>query len=461
MNVAQLVAEARAAGRRLTLDGRLTLAQPLAPAAGALALALGAAFGSRWLLFIAYAYLLVMAGAYLWVRLLGGRLTIRRHLEAHWAQVGDELEERWELTNDAALPLLWAEIGDESNLPGYAAARVVAADPGERVAWRTAARCERRGVYRLGPLTARLGDPFGLFELAWREGSPRELTIYPPLVRLPPLPLPRGARGGLARADLLQIHVTPNVAGVRQYAPGDPPSRIHWPYLARHGELYVKEFDQERAGALWIVLDLAAAAYPPVAAATALARPGGDTHTQSSVVEAIADTVRPATLVDLAVTLAASLAAQALAEGRSVGLLCDDGRRRVVSPASGARQLWRVLNALVDGEATGPRPLGELLRGGLDGAGETRGAALAVVTADLGSAWLPALLERQGGRAGGAVALLAAAHPEAAAPCEMTLAAAGVPALTFALGTPLPLASPPRRRVKARVSPLGKVVRTE
>jgi uncharacterized protein (DUF58 family) len=219
----------------------------------------------------------------------------------------------------------------------------------------------------------------------------------------------------------------------------------------------VKEFDQERAGALWIVLDLAATAYPEVAPVVAPER-HGETHTQSSVVETVADTARPPSLADLAITLAASLAAQALAEGRSVGLLCDDGRRRVVQPAAGARQLWSVLNALADGAPTGRHALAELLRGGR--ASELQGATLAIVTGDLSATWLPALLERQTGRPGGAMALLATPRAEAAAPCAAALSARGVPTRTFVLGEALPLASPPRRRVKARVSPFGRVSRS-
>jgi uncharacterized protein (DUF58 family) len=426
--------------------------------AGGFALLLAVALPARWLLYIGYAYLLVVAGAYCWVRILGPRLTLQRRIASHWAQVGDELEEHWTVENRSVLPLLWAEIDDESTLPDYNARRVVAAEAGERFTWRTVARCERRGVYRIGPLTARIADPLGIFQFAWRHNNTRELTIYPPLVRLPPWPFSYGARGGLAQADLLQINVTPNVAGVRAYLPGDPPSRVHWPYLARFGDLYVKEFDQEQSGALWIVLDLAAAAYatPFFALPTEPAGAG-----QSSVVGAPADVTRPATPADLAVTLAASLAAQTLAAGRRVGLLCDDGRRRVVRPAGGTRQLWQILNALVDTMPTGERSLAELLRGGLGGQeGSLRGAAIAVVTGDLSAAWLPALQERHTGRRGGAMALLAAPYAEAGARCAALLSAGGVPAQSFVSGTALPLASPPRRRVKARVSPLGRVMMT-
>ena len=64
----------------LTLGGRLLAAQPWALAAGASAILLGALFPSRWLLFIVYAYLLLLLLSYLWVRALGPRLRLRRQL---------------------------------------------------------------------------------------------------------------------------------------------------------------------------------------------------------------------------------------------------------------------------------------------------------------------------------------------------------------------------------------------
>ena len=145
---------------------------------------------------IAYTYLLLVLAMYMWVRDLGPRIRLRRRLLVEWAQVGDELEEHWELINDARLPLLWLEIEDASTLPGYSGRRVAAAGAGDQRHWPTQARCERRGVYTLGPLTASLSDPFGLFRYEWREESVRQIVIYPPLVQLPALIVPQGQRGG-------------------------------------------------------------------------------------------------------------------------------------------------------------------------------------------------------------------------------------------------------------------------
>ncbi|NTU82417.1 MAG: DUF58 domain-containing protein, partial [Chloroflexales bacterium] len=416
--------------RRVTLDGRLRLAQPWAPAIGGLALGLALIFPARWLLYLAYVYLLLTLGSYLWARAVGPRLRLQRHLRTEWAQVGDELEEGWELANDAPLPLLWLEIEDGSSLPDYNARRVVDAGAGERFSWRTTARCARRGRYRLGPLTARCADPAGLFRYEWRDEASRQLIVYPPLVRLPELAPPSGTRGGLARADLLQLFVTPNVGGLRAYVPGDPPGRVHWPYVARYGQLYVKEFDQERSGALWVVLDLARGAYPQTWPAEEHSDEGPPSGaSQSSVVSGAMAEYRAASLVDLAVTLAGSLAARALAEGRQVGLLCDGGERRMVPPGGGQRQLWRILAALVDGEDAGEQTLGELLRShAARGASELGGAAIAVVTGELGAAWLPDLVECTHGRPGGALALLVAERAERAATCAARLAAPGISA---------------------------------
>ena len=158
--------------------------------------------------------------------------------------------------------------------------------------------------------------------------------------------------------------------------------------------------------------------------------------------------------------LACSLAAQALAEGRAVGLLADDGRLRLVTPGRGPRQLWRILGALVDAQAIGTQPLGDVIRQGHAArATEVSGTALAVVTPALDGAWLPALAGWQRGRAGGAMALLVATRAAQAQSLEARLAAGGVAAHTFEVGTPLPLLNPPKPRATARISPLGKVIR--
>jgi uncharacterized protein (DUF58 family) len=447
----------------LTLEGRLSAAQPWVFLLGPAALVLALIAPYQGLFVVAYSYLLLVVVMYLWVRQLGPQVRLRRRLLAEWAQVGDQLEEQWELENHSWLPLLWLEIEDATTLPGYAGRRVAGLGAGMQQQWLTAARCEQRGVYTLGPLTASLGDPFGLFRYSWREEQIRQIVIYPPLVRLPPLLVPQGQRGGLSRADLLQQYVTPSVGGLREYVRGDPPSHVHWPTVARTDKLMVKEFDQERAGAFWIALDLCAAAYPRDAGRrrSAPTREYADPYafTQTSVAEEPTTESRLDSPLELAVVLACSLASRALAEGRAVGLLADDGRQRLVMPGRGPRQLWRILGALVDAQATGALPFDEVLRQGHAArATDLAGAALAVITPALDGGWLPALVSWQRGRGGGALALLVAEQVSEAQPLEARLAASGVAGQIFEVGAPLALLNPPKSKATIRVSPFGRAV---
>ena len=83
---------------------------------------------------------------------------------------------------------------------------------------------------------------------------PRPLAVGPrPLA--PPHPFPElfGAWGEGAPRPAAVGDV---VRGVRDYVPGDPVRRVHWPSSARHGDLVVKEVEEPGAPRLVVALDL-------------------------------------------------------------------------------------------------------------------------------------------------------------------------------------------------------------
>lgn len=443
------------AWRWLTLDGRIRVCRPWALLVGPFLLLLALAAPYRWLFFLAYGCLILGLTAYGWVRYQGPRLRLSRHLSLEWAQVGDTLEETWRLENRSHLPVVWLEINDSSTLPGYSARRVASADRNGSADWTTRAVCLRRGIYTLGPLQARIADPFGVFSYEWREENARQAVIYPPLAHLSGVVVPQGRRGGMARADILQRHTTPGVSGVREYVPGDILSHVHWPTVARTNRLMVKEFDQERAGALWIVLDAWLGAYQAIVCASVV--PSPPVQWQSSALLEAPDFWRDP--FELAIVVAASLAAQALREGRSVGFLTNDGRQRLARPGRGPRQLRRILEELADIQATGALPVGDVLRQGRSsGAVDAGNAALAIITPALDGAWLAAMAGWQRGRSGAAMALLIVSAASSASALEARLATLGALSYSFVVGHPLPLLHPPRPRTTLRVSPLGKAV---
>ncbi len=342
---------------------RIQVRNPVLPVLTAALGGMALAFASDVFFYVFYVCLFITGMSFFWVRLTAGRLLVDREVRSDWVQVGDNLRERFTLSNLSRISVLWVEIRDYSNLPGYEASRVEAVGGRQYRKWVAQAVCTRRGLFTLGPATVRVGDPFGIFSSQWEQEATRSFLVYPPIFDLPGLTLPRGAVAGASRTSFRTQQVTTNVSSVRAYAPGDSLNRIHWPTTARLGELMVKEFDLEPSGNLWIVVDLDRKWH---------AGEGDDSS------------------LEYAVNIAGSLTHKVLAENRSTGLLEFSKGAVIIPPDKGLRQLRRVLENLAMAELD-DLPLPTLLSdmAGMFG----RGMTVVVVTASADPAWVVSLVD--------------------------------------------------------------------
>ncbi|XRQ02840.1 DUF58 domain-containing protein [Actinomadura welshii] len=115
-------------------------------------------------------------------------------------------------------------------------------------------RSDVRGRYRVGPLTVRLADPFGMVELIRSFSLSDTLTVTPTIVPLPAERLTGAWTGG---GDSIAGAVS--AAGEddvipREYRHGDDLRRVHWRSTARHGELMVRREEQhfQSSGTLFL-----------------------------------------------------------------------------------------------------------------------------------------------------------------------------------------------------------------
>lgn len=354
---------------------RIRLRQPLALAAGVLALGWHLAFPSEQAAMLFAAWLAVVLLSYGWARQMATRVRASRRLLSSALQVGDELEERVALHNESGLPVLWAEFVDRSDLPGHTVAGVNAADGRGRAEWKASVICQRRGLFRLGPWELHLGDPFGIFAVEQVYPQQEEVLVYPPLAALPPALLPRGRTRGDQRPLRRMLGAdTVAAASVRAYQPGDPLRFIHWPTSARRGSFYSRVFDPEATSAVWLIPDLHPAAH--------LGEGDGAS-------------------LEVMVVLLASLAEQLLRSRLAVGLLALGAQPQVIAPRGGMEALWPLLRALAQVQAESPWPLAEML----PRAGEliSQRSLYVLATPEAGGGWLPALQQlahRPGGQSG-------------------------------------------------------------
>jgi uncharacterized protein (DUF58 family) len=131
----------------------------------------------------------------------------------------------------------------------------LAADGVARAAYRLPT--ERRGILAVGPLEVMLTDPFALTNVAMQASGISELTVYPHIDDVAPVPQTTG-NDPMAGAE------HPNALGrngedfyaLREYVVGDDLRRVHWPSTARHDELMVRQDELPWQGRATVLLDV-------------------------------------------------------------------------------------------------------------------------------------------------------------------------------------------------------------
>ena len=198
----------------------------------------------------------MLAFGFFWVFTLRHNLELVHERRYGWASVGDRLEERFVLKNHGWLPAVWVDVDYRTTMPGYLPGRAIGAPAGGELTWVTSGICTRRGVFTLGPLLVRSGDPLGIFEVTFDSPAPRTLLVTPPVLPLPPVSIAPGGRAGESRIRQHAFETSISVSTVREYLPGDSIRMIHWPTTARKNDFFVRILENTPAGDWWIFLDL-------------------------------------------------------------------------------------------------------------------------------------------------------------------------------------------------------------
>jgi len=306
----------------------------LAAATAVLCVVIGFATGF-WLLFrVAYAAAFAIPLIYLWSRSMANGLEVEVTRRSQRVTQGQHLEGRIVVRSRSVLPKIWLEVEDPSSVPGHNSRRVITLGARGIAAWSYRTPTRVRGIYELGPLAVTATDPFGFFHVRRTFGDATTVLVYPNATDLPNFYIPPANLPGEGRFRRRTHNVTPNVAGVRPYEPGDSYNRIHWPATARTGEPMVKQFELDPASDIWIVLDLQ----------------------QSEHVGEGEDGTEEA-----AVRIAASIARYFINANRSVGLISFGEDLRVDEPDRGSNHFTRILESLALARAVGDVPLANLL----------------------------------------------------------------------------------------------------
>ncbi|HEX8997883.1 MAG TPA: DUF58 domain-containing protein [Ktedonobacterales bacterium] len=255
---------------RLEADPRLTRRRPLYLIA--MALIVFGIFTQYALISIGGALLLGIAAApELWYRYGLAELVVTRESSTTRAALGTVVTVPLTVENRKLLPLPLVETEDElpEALPALATPLHVSSRTGsarltravrlwafQRVRRRYYLRAIQRGAYEMGPTLVRVSDPFGILSREQEFDTTRALLVHPLIAPLERFGVSPQALFGdhASRRRLLEDPL--RVAGVREYAPGDDPRRVHWKATARLGTLQSKLLDPSTQRTLLIALDV-------------------------------------------------------------------------------------------------------------------------------------------------------------------------------------------------------------
>lgn len=313
-------------------------------------------FGGVWLISL------------VWARTLKKGLVIHRDMSFGWKQVGDRILERISLENDSWMPSLWVNIDDHSDMQDYNISTVTGVGGWRNRNWYAEGRCSYRGLFTLGPVTLKTEDPFGIYEVTVDFQESVNMMVVPPVVPLPEIEIASGGRIGEGRSSNKGIKQTVSTVGIREYSPGDSLRWLHWPTIARTGNLYVRLFENEPVSDWWVLLDMDAEVQV------------GEGHTSTE---------------EHGVMLAASLVNRGLQMGKHVGLITHGENLIWHPPEIGDSHLWAILRSLATIRSGGP-PLEQMLARLRLSLG--RNTSLIIITSNTSLVWIRPLemLKRMG-----------------------------------------------------------------
>ncbi len=289
---------------------------------------------------LAYLGIIIAGSAGIWTIFSMRGVRLNRKTRTLRASMGDVFEEYYEIKKNAWPGSAWLEVLNLSDLPKASGSRLMTRIGAHQLRYYNARTLlTKRGAFLLGPTTLTSGDPFGIFSIKKQISTSNTLVILPMTFPISQFPPPPGLLPGGKAIRRRTSDVTPHAAEVREYVPGDPMKRIHWPSTAHRGQFMVKEFEQDPQSDIWLFLD----AYGPVHVSTPepeIAYQNDNLWIRRPKISLPKDTF------EYAVSVAASLASFFLADRRAVGLASATGRFIVVPAERGDRQIHKIMETL-------------------------------------------------------------------------------------------------------------------
>jgi len=221
---------------------------------------LGVATGEIIVSLVAATVLVAGWAAWTWTRYALHRLDTDVEISQTHAFVGESLQLTLRLENRKIVPLTalqvrinLPEILEPSNEP-FSRLHESAPQEGvvvrstsmrwyERLIWNFEIPLLTRGHFQLARIDLKSGDLFGVYRRERTDEAPHTLWVYPEVISLDRLGLPRLRPQGEQRGGQRLFEDPTRLQTIRDYRPGDPLKKVDWKATARRQALQSRVYD--------------------------------------------------------------------------------------------------------------------------------------------------------------------------------------------------------------------------
>lgn len=186
-----------------------------------------------------------------------GPVSVQRRLSARQVAVGEQVKVTIDIRNRSAshrsFVLLEDTVSSDLGKPSRFAIAGLPAGGAHQISYSLVPRV--RGRFSIGPVKIEVADPFALTKRRIPASGSDWLVVTPRVERLSGSPEhPRGSGSGATSSRHLFTSGDEFFA-IRGYQTGDDLRRIHWPSVARTGELMIRQDESARHAAATVLLD--------------------------------------------------------------------------------------------------------------------------------------------------------------------------------------------------------------
>jgi uncharacterized protein (DUF58 family) len=190
------------------------------------------------------------------------RVDVIRRLTPPLVHEGDRITVDASITNRSGRSIYNVSLTDDVEHLGRAEFQVGSLHDGAVAEASYQVICRPRGVYRVGPTTVSVSDPFRLASSQSRLELVDRLIVYPAVEDLEGFPGTRGQDPTMhASRPEFSHRGGEDFFTLREYRHGDDLRRVHWPSSARRDELMIKQLETPWQSHALVLLDLRADVY--------------------------------------------------------------------------------------------------------------------------------------------------------------------------------------------------------